>query len=69
MEMTDRDKANGRPDQAQKRELVAAYLSYALDEVGTLSPVGRRLLQMAIASLTDDTIEDVAEDRPYEFLS
>lgn len=67
--MTDEGKTNDEPDEARKRELVAAYLSYALDDVGALSPVGRRLLLMAIASLTDDIIVDVPEDRPYEFLS
>jgi len=30
---------------------VIAYLSYALDDVGHLSPIGLRLLQLTIASL------------------
>jgi hypothetical protein len=39
---------------ARSRAGVIAYLSYALDDVGALSPTAVHLLEMAIAILTDD---------------
>lgn len=34
-----------------ERDLVVAYLTYAIDDVAALSPTGLRLLQMTIAAL------------------
>ena len=45
-------KLNGSAISSRQRDLVIAYLSYALDDVGHLSPIGLRLLQLTIASLT-----------------
>jgi hypothetical protein len=45
-------KLNGSAISSRQRDLVVAYLSYALDDVGDLSPIGLRLLQLTIASLT-----------------
>jgi hypothetical protein len=38
---------------AQSRVGVITYLSYALDDVGALSPAAEHLLEMAIAILED----------------
>lgn len=43
----------GASDELPPRELVIAYLSYALDDVQRLSKTGVHLLQLAIASLKD----------------
>lgn len=51
--MIDKAKQNPAAADAKQRELVVAYLSYALDDVRALSPVGLRLLEMTIASLTE----------------
>ena len=49
----------------RERDLIVAYLSYAIDDVRALSEVGSHFLQMTIASLTDDSVPDaVAEPRP-----
>jgi hypothetical protein len=40
--------------QAQSRTGVITYLTYALDDVGALSPAAVHLLEMAIAILADD---------------
>jgi hypothetical protein len=37
-----------------ERELIVAYLSYALDDVRAVSDVGLHLLQMTIAALRKD---------------
>ena len=39
----------------RERELIVAYLSYALDDVRALSEVGSHLLQMTIATLNEET--------------
>ncbi|HXW43109.1 MAG TPA: hypothetical protein VEK75_18005 [Xanthobacteraceae bacterium] len=38
-----------------ERELVIAYLSYAMDDVAALSPAGLQLLCMTIAALKGET--------------
>ena len=49
----------------RERDLIVAYLSYALDDVRALSEVGSHFLQMTIASLIDDSVPDaIAEARP-----
>jgi hypothetical protein len=50
---TDGVKLNGSAISSRQRDLVVAYLSYALDDVGDLSPTGLRLLQLTIASLIE----------------
>jgi hypothetical protein len=44
----------------RERDLVIAYLSYALDDVRALSEAGSRFLQMTIATITDATMTDEA---------
>ncbi len=39
----------------RERELVVAYLSYALEDVRALSPMGSHFLQMTIASIAEET--------------
>jgi hypothetical protein len=48
------DKPLGR----RERELVVAYLSYALEDVRALSEAGSHLLQMTIATITEETSLD-----------
>ena len=38
-----------------ERELIVAYLSYALDDVRAVSDIGLHLLQMTIAALRKET--------------
>jgi hypothetical protein len=42
----------------RERELVIAYLSYALEDVRALSEAGSRFLQMTIATIAEDTTLD-----------
>jgi hypothetical protein len=42
----------------RERELVVAYLSYALEDVRALSEAGSRFLQMTIATITEETTLD-----------
>lgn len=44
----------------RERELIVAYLSYALDDVRAISEVGSHFLQMTIATLTDEAALDAA---------
>jgi hypothetical protein len=39
---------------SQQRDLVVAYLSYALDDVQAVSPIGLQLLQLTIAAITEE---------------
>ena len=49
----------------RERDLIVAYLSYALDDVRALSEVGSHFLRLTIASLIDDSLPDaIAEARP-----
>jgi hypothetical protein len=49
---------------AAERQLIAAYLNSARDDVATLSPTGLRLLEMTIASLTEGLTVNVAGETP-----
>ena len=42
----------------RQRELVVAYLSYALEDVRALSEAGSQLLQMTIATITEESSPD-----------
>jgi hypothetical protein len=42
----------------RERELIVAYLTYALDDVRALSEVGSQFLQLTIATLTDEAALD-----------
>jgi len=42
----------------RERELIVAYLSYALDDVRALSAVGVNLLQMTIATIAEESITE-----------
>ena len=44
----------------RQRDLVVAYLSYALEDVRALSEAGSHLLQMTIATITEETDRDVS---------
>jgi len=50
--MDQRDECKAVP--ARERELVIAYLSYALEDVRALSKIATDFLQMTIASLSED---------------
>ena len=50
--MVDNENSVDAIDGATQRQLIAAYLSSARDDVAVLSPTGLRLLEMTIASLT-----------------
>ena len=60
--MTERDECEiERPHQ---RDLVIAYLSYALEDVRALSKVSMQFLQMAIASLHEEPEESEKTAQP-----
>jgi alkylhydroperoxidase/carboxymuconolactone decarboxylase family protein YurZ len=42
----------------RERELIVAYLSYALDDVRALSAIGVNLLQMTIATIAEESITE-----------
>jgi len=42
----------------RQRELVVLYLSYALEDVRTLSEMGSHFLQMAIATISEEASLD-----------
>ncbi|MGD0147513.1 MAG: hypothetical protein ABSB77_02890 [Xanthobacteraceae bacterium] len=44
----------------RQRDLVVAYLSYALEDVRALSEVGSHLLQMTIATITEESSQDTS---------
>jgi alkylhydroperoxidase/carboxymuconolactone decarboxylase family protein YurZ len=44
----------------RQRELVVAYLSYALEDVRALSEAGSHLLQMTIATITEETSRETS---------
>jgi hypothetical protein len=48
----------GKTFSPRERELVVAYLSYALEDVRALSEAGSHLLQMTIATITEETSLD-----------
>ncbi|HEX4410271.1 MAG TPA: hypothetical protein VH206_15965 [Xanthobacteraceae bacterium] len=39
---------------SHQRDLIVAYLSYALDDVQAVSPVGSQLLLLTIAAITEE---------------
>ena len=43
-----------------QRELIVAYLSYALEDVRALSEAGSHLLQMTIATITEESSLDIS---------
>jgi hypothetical protein len=47
-------KTEGKNLSTDERELIVAYLSYALDDVGAFSANGFRLLQLAIAAIAKE---------------
>ena len=44
----------------RQRDLVIAYLSYALEDVRALSEAGSHLLQMTIATITEESSPDIS---------
>jgi hypothetical protein len=51
---------------AHQRDLVVAYLSYALDDVQAVSPIGSQLLQLTIAAINEESAakEQTMTDAP-----
>jgi hypothetical protein len=47
-----------------ERELIVAYLSYALDDVRALSQSGLHLLQLTIATLATEAAAEAANREP-----
>jgi hypothetical protein len=41
-----------------ERELIVAYLSYALDDVGAVSASGLQFLQMTIATIAGESVAE-----------
>jgi hypothetical protein len=52
------EEKQGKTLSPRQRELVVAYLSYALEDVRALSEAGSHLLQMTIATITEETSPD-----------
>jgi hypothetical protein len=52
----------GKALSPRQRDLVIAYLQYALEDVRALSEAGSHLLQMTIATITEES----SEDRPVQ---
>jgi hypothetical protein len=44
----------------RQRDLVIAYLAYALEDVRALSEAGSHLLQMTIATITEESSQDAS---------
>jgi alkylhydroperoxidase/carboxymuconolactone decarboxylase family protein YurZ len=44
----------------RQRDLVVAYLSYALEDVRALSEAGSHLLQMTIATINEESSQDTS---------
>jgi len=61
--------AVGKDAAAQSRARVITYLTYALDDVGALSPMAAHLLEMAIAILNEEPSGDEVAARPAQKLS
>ena len=57
--MDDTKNENNREDSAS-RELIVAYLSYALDDVRAMSADGLQFLQLAIATIAQDCPEQAS---------
>lgn len=47
-----------------ERELLVAYLSYALDDIGAVSTNGLQLLQLTIATITQESAAQNADLPP-----
>ncbi|HEX4409327.1 MAG TPA: hypothetical protein VH206_11195 [Xanthobacteraceae bacterium] len=62
--MSDKENSTENGDSAAQRQLIAAYLSSAREEVAVLSPTGLRLLEMTIQSLTTGVTASVIEQQP-----
>ena len=52
------EEKQGKTLSPRQRDLVVAYLSYALEDVRALSEAGSHLLQMTIATITEETSPD-----------
>ena len=50
----------GKTLSPRQRDLVIAYLSYAIEDVRALSEAGSHLLQMTIATITEETSQDTS---------
>jgi hypothetical protein len=57
-------KSERKANTPRQRELIIAYLSYALDDIRALSEIGLHLLQLAIATINDDVVAEESEPPP-----
>lgn len=53
----------------RQREVIVAYLSYALADVRKLSSLGAHLLQMTIVAISEDSVADKVNRPPHSHLS
>jgi hypothetical protein len=60
------DQRDGKLLDSRERELIVAYLRYALEDVRALSEIGSHFLQMTIASLTDEAALDSPSEPPLQ---
>lgn len=60
------DERDGKLLDSRERELIVAYLRYALEDVRALSEIGSHFLQMTIASLTDEATLDSPGEPPLQ---
>lgn len=60
------DEQDGKLLDSHERELIIAYLRYALEDVRALSEIGSHFLQMAIASLADEAALDSPSEPPRQ---
>jgi hypothetical protein len=60
------DERDGKLLDSHERELIVAYLRYALEDVRALSEIGSHFLQMTIASLTDEAALDSSSEPPLQ---
>jgi hypothetical protein len=61
MNENETEKSERKTIEPHQRELIVAYLTYALDDVRALSEVGLHLLQLAIATITDEVAADESD--------
>jgi hypothetical protein len=60
------DERDGKMLDSHERELIVAYLRYALEDVRAFSEIGSHFLQLAIASLTDEAALDAPGEPPLQ---
>jgi hypothetical protein len=59
--MNETTKSERKAIEPHQRELIVAYLTYALDDVRELSEMGLHLLELAIATIIDEIAADESD--------